>query len=85
MLIVIVCAVAGIPIAVIAGNAQIQWLEAIEERLAETTKWLHNMKLLKMTGLIEKSSSTVTNSRTSEIAASRRYRVCSIFLVLGGD
>lgn len=57
----------GVPLAVAAGNAQIPWLEAIEERLAATSKALCAVKAIKMTGLSEIVSSKIASLRISEI------------------
>lgn len=74
-----VCIVLGMPVATAAGKAQRPWLEAIERRLAVTTKMLGSMKAIKMTGLAETMHSKVERLRFSEIRASRRHRVFSIF------
>lgn len=75
----------GIPIAAIAGNAQVQWLEAIEARLAMTAIWLRDFKALRMTGLAEYSATLVADLRSSEITSSLRFRILSIFLNLASE
>ncbi|RCI10632.1 hypothetical protein L249_4464 [Ophiocordyceps polyrhachis-furcata BCC 54312] len=75
-----VCLVGGIPLARAAGNAQTPWLEAIEERLAATSKALNSMKPIKMTGLADIVSSQLANFRMLEIRASLRHRVLNIFV-----
>lgn len=74
-----VCLLIGLPLAKAAGNAQIQWLEAIEDRLAATAKVLGAMKAIKLTGLTDIVSSRVGNLRLAEIHASLRHRVLVIF------
>ncbi|PFH57820.1 hypothetical protein XA68_14537 [Ophiocordyceps unilateralis] len=77
---IIVCLIGGIPLARAAGNAQTPWLEAIEERLAATSKALNAMKPIKMTGLADIVSSQIANFRLLEIRASLRHRVLNIFV-----
>ncbi|KFY47652.1 hypothetical protein V495_01884 [Pseudogymnoascus sp. VKM F-4514 (FW-929)] len=74
-----VCLLIGLPIAKAAGNAQTPWLEAIEDRLAETAKVLGAMKTIKLTGLTDIVSTRVGNLRLAEIHASLRHRVLIIF------
>lgn len=78
-----VCTFIGVPIAAIAGNAQVQWLEAIEARLAITAMWLRDIKALRMAGLAEHSATLVADLRSSEITSSLRYRIFSIVLNFG--
>ncbi|KAH0592836.1 hypothetical protein MHUMG1_09481 [Metarhizium humberi] len=61
-----------------AGNANVPWLEAIERRLAVTTKMLGSMKAIKMTGLTDVMSSVITSLRSLEIGASRRHRIFTV-------
>ncbi|CAI6082463.1 unnamed protein product, partial [Clonostachys chloroleuca] len=75
---IVSCLFLGMPIAKAAGNAQVPWLESIEERLAVTTKMLGSMKAIKMTGLTEMMSSIVTNLRNSEIDISRKFRALAV-------
>ncbi|KAJ6446709.1 Canalicular multispecific organic anion transporter 2 [Purpureocillium lavendulum] len=79
---IIICLVAGIPLAKAAGDAQIPWLEAIEVRLAATAKALGATKAIKMTGLADIVSSRIAGLRLSEIRASRRYRILNIFVFI---
>ncbi|GJN77161.1 hypothetical protein PLIIFM63780_000650 [Purpureocillium lilacinum] len=79
---IVVCLIAGIPLAKAAGDAQIPWLEAIEVRLAATAKALGATKAIKMTGLADIVSSQIRGLRLSEIRASRRYRVLNIFVFI---
>lgn len=72
----------GIPIARAAGNAQGAWLEAIERRLAVTTKVLGAMKAIKMSGLAEAISLRLSGLRFLEIRASRRHRILNIFVTI---
>ncbi|OBT74156.1 hypothetical protein VF21_06257 [Pseudogymnoascus sp. 05NY08] len=71
--------IVGLPLAKAAGNAQIPWLEAIEDRLAATAKVLGAMKAIKSTGLTDIVSSQVGDLRLAEIHASLRHRVLTIF------
>ncbi|QLI72089.1 ABC multidrug transporter B [Metarhizium brunneum] len=70
--------VVGIPIAAAAGNANVPWLEAIERRLAVTTKMLGSMKAIKMTGLTNVMSNVISSLRSLEIGASRRHRIFTV-------
>ncbi|KAJ6784449.1 hypothetical protein PWT90_09718 [Aphanocladium album] len=74
--------IAGLPIAGAAGNAQSPWLDAIEDRLSVTAKALGSMKAVKMTGLGDLVSTTLTRLRLEEIRASLRYRVLNIFVTV---
>ncbi|KAH8672363.1 P-loop containing nucleoside triphosphate hydrolase protein [Ilyonectria robusta] len=65
---IILSLIIGVPLAVAAGNAQIPWLEAIEERLAATSKALCAVKAIKMTGLSEIVSSKIANFTSSALA-----------------
>ncbi|KAJ3498687.1 hypothetical protein NLG97_g930 [Lecanicillium saksenae] len=76
----LVCLLVGLPLAAAAGNAQVPWLEAIEERLSITAKALTGLKPMKMMGLTDVVSDKIAQSRLDEIQASRRYRILSIFL-----
>ncbi|KAK8064708.1 hypothetical protein PG994_007346 [Apiospora phragmitis] len=73
-----VCLSIGIPLASAAGNAQVPWLEAIEKRLAVTSKMLGGIKAIRMAGLTEKLHEIVTSLRRVEIRASRRFRLFSV-------
>ncbi|UJO17086.1 ABC multidrug transporter B [Fulvia fulva] len=77
-----VCVLAAGPIAKASGNAQVPWLEAIEDRLASTAKALSSMKAIKMTGLADLVASYLANSRLVEIRASRRHRILNIFVFI---
>ncbi|KAG6119070.1 hypothetical protein E4U13_007997 [Claviceps humidiphila] len=72
------CLAVGIPIATAAGNAQVPWLEAIEKRLAVTSKTLGNMKAIRMTGLTDAIHKFISSLRTQEIQASRLFRLLSV-------
>jgi ATP-binding cassette subfamily C (CFTR/MRP) protein 1 len=76
-----VCLIAGMPLAVASGNAQGSWLEAIEKRIAVTSKMLGAMKGIKMTGLTDSVSVSVTKHRMDEIRASRRFRLYGVLVV----
>ncbi|KAJ5748330.1 uncharacterized protein N7511_010026 [Penicillium nucicola] len=82
--VVVACLAAGIPLAVVSGNAQGTWLEAVEERVAVTSKVLGVMKNIKMTGLTETISRNLRDLRAAEIEASFKYRVYGVIrLTLG--
>lgn len=70
--------ISAIPVAGAAGDAQEPWLEAIENRLAVTSKALGSMKAIKMTGLAGAVSSVISYLRVAEIRAARWHR----FLVM---
>ncbi|KAG5917423.1 hypothetical protein E4U61_002737 [Claviceps capensis] len=72
------CLAVGIPIATAAGNAQVPWLEAIEKRLAVTSKALGNMKAIRMTGLTDAIQKFISSLRAREIQASRLFRLLSV-------
>lgn len=76
----IVCLLAGVPIAKASANAQIPWLEAIEERLASTVKCLGAMKGIRITGLADIISAQITDLRMAEIRASWRHRFLNVFI-----
>ncbi|RDL41711.1 Cyclic peptide transporter [Venustampulla echinocandica] len=78
---VVLCLIAGMPIAVAAGNAQGQWLEAIEKRIAVTSKVLGGMKGIKMTGLVRPISENVARLRELEIRASGLFRLYTVFVL----
>ncbi|KAI9726756.1 MAG: hypothetical protein M1828_000612 [Chrysothrix sp. TS-e1954] len=80
---VTLCTLVSLPLAASAGNAQVQWLEAIEVRLASTATWLRDIKALRMAGLAEYSALKVADLRSREVASSLRYRLFGIFLNLG--
>lgn len=72
--------VAGIPLAVASGNAQGVWLEAIEERVAVTSKALGVMKSIKMTGLTDVMANNIRNLRSQEIKSSFAFRLYNILI-----
>lgn len=75
------CLVAGIPLAVASGSAQGIWLEAIEERVAVTSKALGVMKNIKMTGLTDVITENIRKLRLQEIKASFLYRLYGVLIV----
>ncbi|GKZ96685.1 hypothetical protein AnigIFM59636_011200 [Aspergillus niger] len=79
---IVLCLIAGLPLAGAAGNAQTPWLEAIESRLAATAKALGSVKAIKMTGLADVVSATIRQLRLDEIRASLRWRVLNIFVTI---
>ncbi|KAH0593670.1 hypothetical protein MHUMG1_08420 [Metarhizium humberi] len=74
----LLCLSVGIPIASAAGNAQVPWLEAIEKRLAVTSKMLGTMKAIRMAGLTRAIHGIVSNLRIKEIRSSRAFRLLSV-------
>ena len=76
------CLIVSLPFANAAGKAQTPWLEAIEERLAVTSRALSAMKAIKMTGLTESVSFKIASFRLSEIRASRRHRILTTFVMV---
>ncbi|KAG5930350.1 hypothetical protein E4U42_001865 [Claviceps africana] len=72
------CLSIGIPISSAAGNAQVPWLEAIEKRLAVTTKTLGSMKSIRMAGLTDTIQELISTLRAKEIRASRFFRLLSV-------
>ncbi|KAK5989321.1 ABC multidrug transporter B [Cladobotryum mycophilum] len=78
----IFCLLVGIPLARASGNAQVPWLEAIEDRLASTAKALGAMKAIRMTGLADIVSSQIADLRAAEIRASRRHRILNVFVFM---
>lgn len=72
------CLVAGLPLAVASGNAQGVWLEAIEERVAVTSKVLGVMKNIKMTGLTDVIANNIRSLRSQEIKSSFLYRLYGV-------
>lgn len=79
------CLAAGIPIATATGNAQVPWLEAIEGRLAVTTKALGQMKAIRMAGMTDSIHKIVTRLRNDEIRASRLFRLLSVLQTGAGE
>ena len=69
----------GIPLANAAGNAQNSWLEAIEKRLAVTSKALDSMKAIKMAGAVKTVSTIINALRDQEIASSGLFRIYTTF------
>lgn len=64
----------GIPAGNLAGNAQGLWLEAIEQRLAVTSRALGALKGIKMTGAAETVKKIIMQLREAEITQSGKYR-----------
>ncbi|KAJ5183506.1 P-loop containing nucleoside triphosphate hydrolase protein [Penicillium capsulatum] len=79
--IVLVCLIAGIPLAIACGNAQGIWLEAVAERVAVTSKVLGVIKNIKMTGLTDIVANIVRDLRSDEIEASFSPRIYTVFRV----
>ncbi|KAJ5364163.1 P-loop containing nucleoside triphosphate hydrolase protein [Penicillium cataractarum] len=79
-LVVVICLIIGIPLAVVSGNAQGVWLEAVEERVAVTSKVLGVMKSIKMTGLTQVISNNIRQLRSQEIRASFFFRLYTVLI-----
>ncbi|ODA75948.1 hypothetical protein RJ55_08589 [Drechmeria coniospora] len=79
---VVACFFIGLPLATAAGNAQIPWLEAIEDRLAATSKLLSMAKPIRMTGLSDIMAAKVQFLRQQEVQASRSHRVLGIYMAM---
>lgn len=73
------CLAATVPLAISAGNAQGTWLEAVEERVAVTSKILGVMKNIKMTGLTNVAAGILRTLRLNEIKDSRPFRLYTVF------
>ncbi|KAJ5408595.1 P-loop containing nucleoside triphosphate hydrolase protein [Penicillium cosmopolitanum] len=80
-LVVIVCLAAGIPLAIASGNAQGVWLEAIEERVAVTSRVLGVMKSIKMTGLTNVLANNLRDLRSQEIKTSYAFRLYNVLIL----
>lgn len=65
-----------------AGNAQGIWLEAIEKRIAVTSKALGAIKGIKMTGLSSSLATTIEALRAREIRSSRPFRLYDVLVVV---
>lgn len=74
--------VAGLPIAVAIGTANEVWLEAVQKRVAVTSRVLSTMKNVKMTGLVEIISNNLRGLRSEEISHSLRYRLYNVVSTL---
>ncbi|KAG6008111.1 hypothetical protein E4U21_004993 [Claviceps maximensis] len=72
------CLAVGIPLANATGNAQVPWLEAIEKRLAVTSRTLGTMKSIRMAGLTEPIYNIISSLRAKEVQASRLFRLLSV-------
>ncbi|KAJ5575262.1 P-loop containing nucleoside triphosphate hydrolase protein [Penicillium hetheringtonii] len=79
--VVIICLAAGIPLAIASGNAQGVWLEAIEERVAVTSKILGVMKSIKMTGLTDVIANNLRHLRSEEIKTSFAFRLYNVLIL----
>lgn len=75
------CLALGLPVAKAAADAQVPWLEAIEDRLSSTAKALGAIRGIKMTGLSESVSDKILDLRQIEIRASLRHRLLNICLM----
>ncbi|KAJ6119541.1 P-loop containing nucleoside triphosphate hydrolase protein [Penicillium sp. IBT 18751x] len=78
--VVVLCLIAGIPLALASASAQGTWLEAVEERVAVTSRALGVMKSIKMTGLTETIASNIRDLRSQEIQASFLFRLYGVII-----
>lgn len=76
-----VCLVAGIPLSIASGNAQGIWLEAVEDRVAVTSKVLGVIKNIKITGLTDVVANNIRKLRSQEVKASFPYRLYTVVVV----
>ncbi|KAK4074366.1 hypothetical protein Trihar35433_3840 [Trichoderma harzianum] len=61
-------------ISVATQNAQVTWIEKVQERLRATTSLLGDIKAIKMLALPQVVSRLLTNLRTNEIKTSKTFR-----------
>ncbi|KAJ4858374.1 ABC transporter domain-containing protein [Trichoderma breve] len=61
-------------ISVATQNAQVAWIEKVQERLRATTSLLGDIKAIKMLALPQVVSRLLTNLRTNEIKTSKTFR-----------
>ncbi|KAK4073442.1 uncharacterized protein Triagg1_5268 [Trichoderma aggressivum f. europaeum] len=61
-------------ISVATQNAQVAWIEKVQERLRATTSLLGDIKAIKMLSLPQVVSRLLTNLRTNEIKTSKSFR-----------
>ncbi|KAL7934474.1 P-loop containing nucleoside triphosphate hydrolase protein [Trichoderma chlorosporum] len=61
-------------ISVATKNAQVAWVEKVQERLRATTSLLGDIKAIKMLALPQALSGLLTNLRTKEIKTSKMFR-----------
>ncbi|PNP47179.1 hypothetical protein THARTR1_10684 [Trichoderma harzianum] len=61
-------------ISVATQNAQVAWIEKVQERLRATTTLLGDIKAIKMLALPQVVSTLLTNLRTNEIKTSKTFR-----------
>ena len=78
----LVCVVSGLPLAIAAGNAHLQWLDAIQERISVTSKALGAMRPIRMAGITRPAASGISHLRTEEIKSSRPTRLYDVSVVV---
>lgn len=78
---ILVCLLLGLPVAKAAADAQVPWLEAIEDRLSSTVKAIGSIRGIKMTGHGNSVSGKILDLRQAEIRASLRHRLLNIFVL----
>ncbi|EPS25450.1 hypothetical protein PDE_00383 [Penicillium oxalicum 114-2] len=71
----------AVPLAMASGEAQGEWLEVVEERLAVTSKVLGAMKTIKMTGLTEVVCNNIRGLRDHEIKSSFKFRLYTALIL----
>lgn len=71
-----------VPISTRSGEAQKQWIDRIQKRLAITSSMLGDIKAVKMLGVSNILSEIVTTLREVEVEASLRFRRLLVWLTL---
>ncbi|KAF7713539.1 Uncharacterized protein PECH_000557 [Penicillium ucsense] len=71
----------AVPLAMASGEAQGEWLEVVEERIAVTSNVLGAMKTIKMTGLTEVVCNNIRELRTNEIESSFKFRLYTALII----
>ncbi|KAJ5198318.1 Cyclic peptide transporter [Penicillium cinerascens] len=79
---VVVCVLAGLPLALATGNAHLPWLDAIEKRISVTSKALAAMRPIRMSGISRPVASGISDLRTEEIRSSRSARLFDVLVVV---
>ncbi|KAL4758550.1 uncharacterized protein BDW70DRAFT_170256 [Aspergillus foveolatus] len=75
------CTVTAMKIAMMAGERQNLWIEAIQKRVAVTAEMLGSMKGVKITGLTDLLFNKIQALREHEILASQKFRSLLIAVV----
>lgn len=62
------------PLSARSGDAQKQWIERVQKRLAVTSSMLRDMKVVQMLGLSDVLERTISQLRIAEIKTSMHFR-----------